>query len=410
MLGRLSVRSTAFGMREHQFRSPRGTRRAGRDSVAQPNWEIESAIALRLDIGRIGAIVSRGWFVHENRQFFSLHLACRARWFLRQKGKPMTTPRTLRLGGIFSATILSLVSLSHAQTFFSDSLDSAAGWTVNSSGTSDQAIFGFNYSSVGIPAAPNSGGTTSGLLLQANRSAGVQSGISVSPTGQSFSGDYQLRFDLWQNYNGPLGPTAVGGSGSTQISGGGIGTAGTTPQWAGAVYDSIFFGATGDGGSSIDYRVYAKANTAPATSGFYAAGTSTTPDSRNNADPYYANFGGQAAPAEQAALFPQQTGTTQAGAQAFAWRDVAITKIGNTVTWDIDGKRIATVDASAITLGGGNILLNYYDINAGSSTDPNAGSLLFGLFDNVRVTAVPEPSTYALLGLGALFLAARRRK
>jgi len=316
----------------------------------------------------------------------------------------------LRSDAILALALLALSSVSHAQVLYSDSLDSATGWQVNASGVSDRAIFGFDYSSVGIPAAPNSGGTTLGLMLQANRSGGVQSGISVSPIGQSFSGDYQLRFDLWQNYNGPLGPTTVGGSGSTQVTGAGIGTAGTTAQWAGGAYDSIFFGATGDGGSSIDYRVYPKANTAAPGTGFYAAGASTAPDSRNNADPYYASFGGAAAPAGQLTLYPQQTGTTQAGGQAFAWRDVVITKVGNTVTWDIDGKRIATVDASAIALGGGDILLNHFDINAGSSTDPNADALLFGLFDNVRVVAVPEPSTYALLGIGALVIAARRRK
>lgn len=97
------------------------------------------------------------------------------------------------------------------------------------------------------------------------------------------------------------------------------------------------------------------------------------------------------------------------GSLGFEWHDVAITKIGNTVTWDIDGVRLATVDASTLALGGANILLNQSDINNGT-TDAAGEPLLFGLFDNVRVTAVPEPSTYALLGLGALFLAGRRRK
>src|SRR3954467_1621409 len=198
----------------------------------------------------------------------------------------MKTSGKLRLGGILAATLLALPTAIHAQALYSDTLDPGTGWRVNARGVSDRAIFGFDYSSVGIPAAPNSGGTTLGLILQANRSGGVQSGISVSPIGQSFSGDYQLRFDLWQNYNGPLGPTTVGGNGSTQVSGAGIGTAGTSPQWAAGAYDSVFFGSTGDGGSSIDYRVYPKANTASPTTGFYAAGTSTTPDSRNNADPY----------------------------------------------------------------------------------------------------------------------------
>jgi hypothetical protein len=317
----------------------------------------------------------------------------------------------LRLDSVLAATLLALPTTIHAQVLFSDSLDSATGWTVNSGpGTGNLATFGFDYSTAGIPPAPNSGGTTIGLKLEANRpGTGVFSGISVSPTGQSFSGDYQVRFDLWQN---SIGPFPGGGSGSTQLSGGGIGTAGTTAQWPGATWDSLFFMTTGDGGTSQDYRVYPVANLASPTTGYYAAGTTTTPDVRDAGNAYYAGFGNRTPPAAQTALFPQQTGATQAGAQAFAWHDVAITKIGNTVTWDIDGVRMATVDLGTVAtpFGGGDILLNQSDINVGSSTDANAGSLLFGLFDNVRVVAVPEPSTYALFGLGALGLLFRRKK
>lgn len=218
----------------------------------------------------------------------------------------MTTPRTLRLGSVFSATILSLLSVSHAQTFFSDSLDSGAGWTVNSGpGTANRATFGFDYSTLGIPAAPNSGGSTIGLRLEANRpGGGVNSGISVSPTGQSFTGDYQLRFDMWLNAPGAATTPGfpAGGTGSTQITGGGIGTAGTSAQWHLGANDSIFFMGTGEGGAAQDYRVYvpsATGNFSSPTTGYYAAGTTTTPDVRNAADPYYASFGGVTPPRQR---------------------------------------------------------------------------------------------------------------
>jgi hypothetical protein len=55
---------------------------------------------------------------------------------------------------------------------------------------------------------------------------------SISPSGQSFTGDYTLEFDALHKYNGLLNG---GGNGSTQVTGAGIGTAGTTPQWAVAV-------------------------------------------------------------------------------------------------------------------------------------------------------------------------------
>jgi hypothetical protein len=140
----------------------------------------------------------------------------------------------------------------------------------------------------------------------------------------------------------------------------------------------------------MDYRVYYNGaqqivgTGAPTT---YAAG------SQNNSATYYSVFTGQSAPAGQAALFAQQTGTAAAGTLGFAWHDVQIIKSGNIVTYSIDGTLIATTDLAALStagtnFSGSNILLVQSDINATSSTDVNADSLLFGLVDNVRVTQV----------------------
>jgi len=309
----------------------------------------------------------------------------------------------------FLASAGLLAPAAHAQLLFSDNFDAdhTANWSVNASaGTHPVSVF-FDYSTVGIPSAPNSGGSTFGLRLQANTTGGIFGGVSVSPTGQSFTGDYRLEFDMWLNYNGPLNG---GGNGSTQVTGAGIGTAGTTPQWAGGTQDSVFFGATGDGGSTVDYRAYSTAAPAgypDASPVFNASGAGN----RNNTHAYYAGFGGASAPAAQVALFAQQTNSTPAGSQGFTWRDVTVTKVGNTVSWAIDGLNIATVDLTTVTLGGDNILFNHYDINATTSTDPNAPNLLFGLIDNVRVTTVPEPSTIALglLGVSGLILMRRRK-
>ncbi len=263
--------------------------------------------------------------------------------------------------------------------------DHTANWVVNPSALVDYvADLFFDYSSVGIPPAPNTtGGTTRGAKLQANLYSAVFGGVSISPAGLNLTPtDYALRFDLWQNFNGPM---PAGGNGSTQISGGGVGTAGTTPQWPGGTQDSVWFATAGDGGSSVDYRAYSSA--APTgygdTSGVFAAGN--VAGVRNNTHPYYAEFGQDTAPAEQLFLYPGQTGATAAGAQAFVWRDIVIEKKGTTVKWYIDGKLIATVNASATNFAGGNILLNHSDINATSSADPLAPFLAFGLFDNVRV-------------------------
>jgi hypothetical protein len=272
--------------------------------------------------------------------------------------------------------------------------DVAPLWRVNKANNTNGnlAYFSFDYSTVGIPAAPHSvGGTTRGLKLQANLSGGIFGGLSVSPIGKSFSGDYILSFDMWINFHGPL---QEGGSGSSQVTGGGIGTAGTTAQWPGGLQDSVHFGATSDGGSSVDYRAYssvAQTGYLP-SSGVFAAGTSgpaPAPDSRDNADPYYSVFGGATAPAAQLALYPQQTGATTNGAIGMRWRSVVIAVTNGFASYSIDGLVIATVDLSTVTLSGGNILLSQYDINLTSTTDINAPALHFGLFDNVQV-AIPS--------------------
>jgi len=324
----------------------------------------------------------------------------------------MKTLKSLR-NAIVGSSVL-LASFAQSQVVYNQNfdVDDTANWIVNKGpATTDEAHnFFFDYSTVGIPSAPNSGGTTRGVRLQANQTSGVFGGLSVSPLGQSFVGSYELRFDMWLSFNGPA---PAGGSGSTQIGGGGIGTSGTTPQWPGGVQDSIWFAATADGNSSADWRAYSPsaATSYLAPSGVYAAGTGTSPDARNQSHPYYAGFGNVAAPAAQVALYPQQTGNTLTGAAGWAWHDVSILKIGNTVTWTVDGLLLATINASDDTvLTGDNILLMYSDTNATSSTDPEDANLLFGLFDNVRVSLVPEPSTFALVGLGGLALLARRRK
>ena len=315
------------------------------------------------------------------------------------------------------ATALALPLAASAQVVYSDSFDTNTGanYTVNSSGGNNAATFGFDYSSVGIPAAPNSGGTTSGLKLEANYlnsndATEIFSGISVSPTGLSVTGDFDVTFDVWQNSIGPFtGTSGDGGSGSTQVTTYGWGTAGTSAQWAGA-RDSVVFGTTGDANSTSDWRVYPNA-LPPTTSPPYVANPADG-NVQSNAHPYYAeNFPGIAPPAAQAALFPSQTGAPQDGATAFDWHEITIQKRGETLTWLMDDLAIANVDLTTVgTLGGSNILFGQSDINSTASTDANARSLLFGVIDNVVVTQVPEPASLSFLALGAAALMRRRRQ
>lgn len=282
-------------------------------------------------------------------------------------------------------------------------VDPSATWTLNNGPSDAAADFFFDYSTVGIPAAPSGPGTR-GMKLQANLTNGIFGGMSVSPTGLSVAGDHVLTFDWWANFNGPF---PSGGSGSTNLSTFGIGTAGTQAQWPGAgpATDSVWFAATGDGGSASDYRAYSTAASTSYTAGDPVYASATT----NASDPYFAGFGNVTAPAAQLALFPQQTGATGVGTAGMAWHQVTIASVGGFVTWSVDGLQIATVDLSTVTIGGGNIFFGHSDVNAGSSADPNDAALLFTLIDNIQIE-VPAPGPVALLAFGAALPLRRRRQ
>lgn len=300
-------------------------------------------------------------------------------------------------------------SVSFAATLYSQdfNVDDSANWTaLPAAGVDYVANYYYDYSAIGVPAAPNGTGTR-GLKLTANNSAGVLGGVTVSPNGQNFTGNYKLSFDMWQNYVGPLG---VGGSGTTQFSQYGIGTAGTATQWIGAPKDSVSFGTTLDGGSSSDFRAY---STAAPTS--YASGNAVylAPSGAiNNSAAYYAVYAAQSAPAAQLGLFPGQTGSTDVGETSFAWRRVTIEVAGGFATWAIDGTPLAKVDLSTVTLGGGNILFGHSDTNSGASTDSNRVALNVTLIDNIRVESVevPEPTSLLLCTVALLGCVNSRRR
>jgi hypothetical protein len=317
--------------------------------------------------------------------------------------------------GVLAAMLVAstLASTASATILFSDDFETntSANYVVNAATGNHAATFAYDYSTVGIPPAPGSGGTTSGLKLEANYVGGSGNGLSVSPLGLALSGDFKISMSVWLNAPGPF---PAGGSGSTQLTTYGWGTAGTAAQHISA-RDSIVFGTTGEAGASQDYRVYPNGALAANQSSIYAASAFTDPldtddaDSRNHPHNYYTALGGDAPPAAQALLFPQQTGETVVGATAFAWHDVAIRKVGAIVTWSLDGLLIGTVDITTTpALGGSNFFLGQSDINSGSSGEAQVRNLLFGLFDNVVVYTVPEPGSFSLAMVCMSVLAFKR--
>lgn len=319
---------------------------------------------------------------------------------------PPPSKSIIRLAAALAAASLACNATAQVQIFSEDfdtdhSLDNT--WVTNSAGGYNPVNIYFDYSTVGIPSAPNSiGGSTRGAKMQANLDPAVQvfpSGSSISPVGFSIAQNFEMRWDWWLNFNGPLG---AGGSGSTQIGGGGFGTAAISANMPTAI-DSIFVGCSGDGaGTSADYRVYTPSFAASLqdASGVYAAGTV---GSRNNSHAYYqSTFPPVAAPPAQLALYPQQTGVTAGGSAGMKWHDISLKKVASIITYSIDGLLIATVDISTNAtgavpeaLGGANIVFGQFDINAGASTDPNSTNLAFSLVDNIRITEFTNVVTVA---------------
>lgn len=346
--------------------------------------------------------------------------------------------------------IVVLRSQSHAQLFSEDFDDQNAGgrWVVNTTGlgrvnssttalgpldtnfdrdadgiVDDTSDFGFDYSSVGIPSAPNStAGSTIGMKLQANLFSNVFGGFSVSPIGLSIQEDFSLRFDYWGNAQGsPIG------SGTTNLSYYGFGTTGVFANSPGAS-DGVWFANTIDGDSGADYRIYDHdqrqfSYQVPGSSAYDPSidGFATFPldrfgnPTRNAQDSAFlqSSFGGVTPPAAMQSLFPAASLSTPSieGALGWEWHEMEIRKEDDIATLFVDGLQILSLDTQNLPpLPGSNILFGHSDVNFSSSNDPNSSLLLFTLIDNVSVTIVPEAGSLSLLLIGTFIASAYRRR
>ena len=86
---------------------------------------------------------------------------------------------------------------------------------------------------------------------------------------------------------------------------------------------------------------------------YHAGNRSNNPNSTTApaAALYVNSFPSVEVPAAQTALFPEtQHGSTVAGALGFAWHQVEIATVGNTVTWKVDGVLLITLGVLALNI------------------------------------------------------------
>jgi hypothetical protein len=235
------------------------------------------------------------------------------------------------------------------------------------------ANFGYDYSGLGVPPAPHSpGGDTTGLMLSVNKNtdlgaaAGLAAGVDVYPKGQTFSGNYALRFDMYLMQNGSAATTeyAMFGINHDAAHTNWFNNSATIP--AGWTFDGIFAQVEADGAALGDYVL----NTAPATGSTPLALNSRLASTLTGTfhNPPWSAGSGSGAPGNIPAT------TTP------SWAQVELSQIGNLVSLKINNTTIISATNNT-TFKSGDIMLGYDD--AYNSVGSGGGGLV--IYDNVRV-------------------------
>ncbi len=270
--------------------------------------------------------------------------------------------------------------------------DQSSNFTVSQMVAGDNSInFQYDYSTfsqqgglfpTSIPQSPGSTGTdTKAMRVATNLNNGVVNAITATMNNIPGQTNMRITFDAWINYNGGSG----GGTGSTEYMTFGasanpsLRAMGASDYLAGVnqSFSGLFFGISGEGGSSQDYRYYDGNGTGGATG-------------NNGAR---ANFLGSAKlnSSDFTSVFMSGEYET-AGAPGKAWNRWEIVilngKIRLTVTKP-NGLQILLCDwftpNSNATMSG---LLPHFgtmDLNASSA---NPGSDNFVLYDNIKVETI----------------------
>ncbi len=265
---------------------------------------------------------------------------------------------------------------------FSDNFnaDTSASWDLFTTGPDYTATFAYDYTALGIPAAPHGSGDTLGLLLNANKSAGSATAVNLYPRGRNFGGNFALRFDMFLNV---VVPSTV----STEYALFGINHSGTRTNWfrgspggvgADWVFDGLFYGVEADGAGLGDYVLYSSPIVANNPTALTPQRLATTLTDVFKSPPYSV----------------PGVPSNDIGDGTPIWADVEVSQIGNVVTLRINNTPILTYsNATAYT--SGNIMIGYVD-----AYDSVSLATSYMVIDNVRVVSLQGLKVTAIRDLG----------
>ena len=255
------------------------------------------------------------------------------------------------------------------------------------------------FTSQAIPPAPG-GTTTKGLRISVDDTSGATSNLQLLPLAAggghvSVSNNFKIGFDMWVNYNGPLG----GGANSTEhmatgLNKDGTGVVGFAP--GGTRANGYLLTATGEGGNTGDYRLYTS-DTGDDGPTYEKADANWTGTAEQDYDHTTGDLtgNGKINPDEGQnsyfeSLFPTGQYETP-GSPGKHWVHATIEQHGNAVEYSLNGQHVATL----ILLDGaasGVPSFGFFDRNAGSAGTLEADQ--FMLYDNIVVTQFADSSKF----------------
>ena len=251
--------------------------------------------------------------------------------------------------------------------------------------------YAYDYSVLGIPSAPNSvGGTTIGVGLETNLTLQTDDtefegeGVGIVPLmGDLPDGDFRLTADAYMFWNFE--------SGSTEYLTIGIHSGGTAAPVRFNIDngDGLAWQFDGEGGSGTDILRFEGPNGSETGLGGWEDFDCAT-------DPFNVGTG----------CYPGN----QVPGPVNRWIEVMVESIGGTVTLSVSGLEIDSYDNTAGNFSGGTLMLGQSDPFDSVNPDDANGNSNIVVFDNVRVTVIPEPSSGLLLMLALGGLGIRRRR